>query len=274
MQKVSWRGTIGVGDFMMALNSCHMHAYTTKVPVHLTMHWNHSEDYIHHFEDPETIIERMSYIHNYYHRKDDVTVSHVFNSTNDRYHKPEDDERDDKPRWWFESGDWPDMPKKIRKAPDADWLFRKDAFRERTQRKIVIWRPLDNAAPPTDWKNRLTNDKWDVIISKLLRRGMNITELNYRTPIREALYHISTARLVICYDGMWHYIARNLATPMVVISKSGVTTYHTPHAIRASHKKGDGKDIFWWTSNMSQLLGHSKKKANRYYDRVKYIYED
>ena len=275
MELVSWRGTIGVGDFMMALNCCHMHSYQTKVPVHLTMHWNHSEDHLHHFEDPETIIQRMSYIHNYYHRKDDVTVSHVFNSTKDRYHKPEDEDSDEKPRWWFESGSYPDGPTAAeRVAPPSDWLFRYDLFRQREQRKVVIWRPLHNAAAPTEWKNKLTNDKWDVIISKLHRRGFNITELCYRTPIAEALYHISTARLAISYDGMWHYIARNLATPMIVISKNGVSKYHTPNAICTSHNKKEEPNIYSWTSNMGELLGHSKKKANRYFDRVKYIYED
>ena len=63
-EKVSWRGTPGVGDFMWALNSCYAYAIRDNVYVDLEMHWEHGEDYYHHFEDPETIIERMEYIPN------------------------------------------------------------------------------------------------------------------------------------------------------------------------------------------------------------------
>lgn len=272
MQKVTWRGTPGLGDCMWALNASHAHAYKTGVPVHLEMHWNHSKDFLYHFEDPETIVERMEYVHNYYHLKDNVHLTHVFNSSADRYHKPEDEKKEEKPRWWFESGEYPDMGGRI--APPGDWLFRKQAFRDPVQRKIVIWRPLFNAEEPTGWKTLLTNSGWQVIIEKLRRRGMNITELCYRTPIREAMYHISTARLVISYDGMWHYIARNFAVPMVVISKNGVTKFHTPNAIRTSHTKEEEPNIYWWTSDLRNLLGHSKKKAKRYYNEVSHIYED
>ena len=78
MEIISWRGTPGVGDFMWALNCAHNHAYETGTKVELEFHWEHDESHNHHFEDPETIIERCDYLHSFYNRQDDVTIKHVY----------------------------------------------------------------------------------------------------------------------------------------------------------------------------------------------------
>ena len=285
MEKVTWRGTPGVGDFMWALNCVHLHAFQTKTKVNLEMHWEHGEDHLHHFEDPETIIQRMHYIHNFYHRQDDVVISHVFNSDG-RYSDwsfredivPDDDgqvriKASDQPknRFHFESGRYLDTPG--HSAPKNDWLFREDAFQNTDKNSIVIWRPTFNAEIPRTWKRILTNQQWDDIIKKLRRQRVNITELTYRTPIREAMYHIARCRLVLCYDGMWHYIAKNFAKPLAVISSEGVTKYHTPHAIRISPMEDDEINYRDWMGDIPELLGKPKRKSLQYFDQMKYIYE-
>ena len=272
MERVTWRGTSGVGDFMWALNVCHLHALEMKHQVNLEFHWPHNESFLYHCEDPETIIQRLNYIHNFYHRKNDVIVSHRWDGDTDRYEPITEENINDenKSRYWFESDRYRDCDN----PPPNSWLFRRNAFQPRDPKKIVIWRPLFNAEIPRLWKRRLTNDDWEGIIKKLRRRGMKITELCYRTPVREALYHISTCRLVICYDGMWHYIAKNFATPLVVISRIETTNYHTPHAIRAHDSRDYHPNIFDWTNDLGELLGHSKRKAIKYFDEMSYIYEN
>lgn len=285
MERVTWRGTPGVGDFMWALNCVHHYAYTNNVKVKLEMHWEHGEDYLHHFEDPETIVERMDYIHNFYYRKNDVEVSHEFYSDNERYRthkytsyllrredgqvsverKPLIDEGNNKGRFWFESGYYTDTGE----APINNWLFRPDAFQETDRRKVVIWTPNQNAELPRHWKRKLTEHDWSVIIHKLRRAGLNVVELNYRTPVREAMYHISTCRQVVCYDGMWHYIAKNFAKPLAVISKEGVTKYHTEHAIRVCPDDSHPTNIWYWMDNVPDLLGRSKKKAVDWENKLK-----
>jgi len=283
VEKVSWRGTPGVGDFMWALNCVHLHAYRTNTKVNLEMHWEHDEDHLHHFEDPETIIERMHYIHNFYHRQDDVLITHVFNSK-DRYSDWSFDDdivmenglkrikanMRSKNRFHFESETYKDNDGPV---PDNDWLFRQDAFQPTDKNKVVIWRPTFNAEIPRTWKRLLTDELWDGIIKKLCRAGLNITELTYRTPVREAMYHISNCRLVLCYDGMWHYVAKNFAKPLAVISTEDVTKYHTPHAVRISPLDEDTNNIRDWMGNLPELLGHPKKKAVEYEERMSYIYE-
>lgn len=286
MELVTWRGTPGIGDFMWALNCVHNYCYNNNKKVTLEFHWEHNKDHLHHFEDPETIIERLEYLHNFYHRKDDVKIVHVYESDG-RYKdwKFSDDlvsENDGsvriaairrkKSRFWFESGEYSDEEES--KIPNSDWIFREDSFREIDKRKIVIWRPTFNAETPRTWKRQLTNNQWDDIISKLRQEGLYTVELTYRTPVSEALYHISTCRQIVCYDGMWHYVARNLCSPMVVISTEGITKYHTPQCVRANPHDTEEINIFWWIDNIHKMLGHSKKKAIKYEERCRQFYQN
>jgi hypothetical protein len=286
MELVTWRGTPGVGDFMWALNCAHNYCYHYNKKVVLEFHWEHGENHLHHFEDPETIIERLEYLHNFYHRKDDVKVVHVYESdsrykdwsfSDDLVHEKDGSvriaakQRKNKSRFWFQSGTYSDQDGSP--IPDSNWIFREDAFREIDKRKIVIWRPTFNAEIPRTWKRQLTNETWDDIIRQLSASGLYVVELTYRTPVSEALYHISTCRQIVCYDGMWHYIARNLCRPMVIVSTEGVTKYHTPHCIRANPDLNEEINIMWWIDNVSEMLGHSKRKAVDYETKCRKFYE-
>jgi hypothetical protein len=271
---------------MWALNSAHNYCYQNNTKVTLEFHWEHEKDHLHHFEDPETIIERLEYIHNFYHRKDDVTVVHVYGERT-RYSdwKFDDDvvleedgsrrikaiERKGKNRFWFSSGAYTDGDGD--RAPVNDWIFREDAFRKIDKRKVVIWRPTFNAEVPRTWKRSLTHKNWDAIISSMRGKGLYVVELTYRTPVSEAFYHISTCRQVICYDGMWHYIARNFAIPMVVLSSEGITSYHTPHCIKTNKKKDNPRNIYYWMSNFADMLGKSKRKAVEYERKLRQFYD-
>lgn len=283
---ITWRGTPGVGDFMWALNSCHKYAADHNLDkVNLEMHWEHGPDYYHHFEDPETIIERMNYIHNFYHQQERVQIHHIFNSQG-RYTdwKYDDDvvEEDDgerrvaainrnKNRFWFQSGKFTDEKGGL--PPEPEWIFRKDAFQKTVSNRLVFWRPTWNAEKPRTWKREFTNDNWNVALDILRSYGFECHELSYRTPVSEAMYLISTARLVVCYDGIWHYVAKNFARPLAVVSDEGVTKYHTPHALRLrsriSHKD---KNVWWWLEHINDLLGHTKKKAVWYEDWMREYY--
>lgn len=277
-ENVSWRGTPGVGDFMWALNSCHAYAKQQNVKIRLEMHWEHGEDYYHHFEDPETIVERMDYIHNFYVDKDRVQVVHVFNSDG-RYTdwKYDDDiviEEDGskrvsarsgnqpKNRFWFESGAYDDLDGTP--VPDNNYIFRRSAFQPTNRKRIVVWTPIMNAEAPRTWKRMFTARDWGMLMTELRQNGFEVHEITYRTPVREAMYLISTARVCISYDGMWHYVAKNFARPTVVISPEGVTLYHTPNAIRCHPLDTYDLNIWWWMDHFSDLLGHSKQKALKY----------
>ena len=284
---VTWRGTPGVGDFMWALNSCHKYAADHNIrKINLELHWEHGEDYLHHFEDPETIIERCDYIHNFYHQQERVEIHHIFNA-NGRYRdwKYADDVVNEngvnrvkavnahaqKNRFWFQSGYYNDD--RGSPAPNNDWIFRQDAFQEYDPKRIVYWRPTWNAEKPRTWKRLFENDDWEQLIIHFKAMGFDMHELSYRTPASEAMYLISTARMVICYDGIWHYVAKNFARPLAVISGEGVTKYHTPNALRLNPETHyDDRNVWWWLEHTSDLLGHTKNKAVDYENRMKQYY--
>lgn len=286
---ITWRGTPGVGDFMWALNCAYNYCWKNNKKVVLEMHWSHDEDHLHHFEEEETIIDRFNYIHNFYHQKENkwVVVKHIFNAQGRyRFWKYEDDvvydlangmprqaviARTDKARFWFESGAYSDA--NGAHVPCNDWVFRQGVKQYHNPKKIVIWRPTFNAEQARTWKRGLTNEEWDDIISKLRAEGFSICELTYRTPVSEAFYEISSCRMVLCYDGMWHYIARNMHVPMIVISKDGVTKYHTPHAMAISGLKQDNWNIHWYVHNMKEFLGQPKVKAVAYEERDKELWQ-
>lgn len=272
---------------MWALNSCHRYAADHNVrKINLELHWEHGEDYLHHFEDPETIIERCNYIHNFYHQQDRVEVHHIFNADG-RYRdwKYADDVVNEngvnrvkavnahgqKNRFWFQSGFYNDD--RGSPAPNNDWIFRQDAFQEYNPKRIVFWRPTWNAEKPRTWKRLFDNNDWEQLIIHFKAMGFEMHELSYRTPASEAMYLISTARMVICYDGIWHYAAKNFARPLAVISGEGVTKYHTPNALRLNPETHyDERNVWWWLEHTGDLLGHTKNKAVDYENRMKQYY--
>lgn len=284
---VTWRGTPGVGDFMWALNSCHRYAADHNIrKINLELHWEHGEDYLHHFEDPETIIERCNYIHNFYHQQDRVEIHHIFNAVG-RYRdwKYADDVVNEngvnrvkavnahgqKNRFWFQSGFYNDDQGSP--APNNDWIFRQDAFQEYNPKRIVYWRPTWNAEKPRTWKRLFDNNDWEQLIIHFKAMGFEMHELSYRTPASESMYLISTARMVICYDGIWHYVAKNFARPLAVISGEGVTKYHTPNALRLNPETHyDDRNVWWWLKHTGDLLGHTKNKAVDYENRMSQYY--
>jgi len=274
--KIEWRGTWGVGDFMMALNCAHRHSWNTDCLVNLEMHWAHSEDYYHHFEEEETIIERMEYVHRFYHQKNRVRVTHKFNQREgSKYFYSNTSMSKNKNRYHFEDGFF--TGKEGDPIPDNDWLFRplgngiQSFFRPNTTNtKVVIWRPLFNSQVPRTWKRLLTNDDWDVIITKLRQAGLHVVELTYRTPIREAMFHILTCRLTVSYCGMWHYITKNAGIPSATISTEGITKYHSSaNGLIFSHEKGKKESIWFQLDDMHNFLGKTKVKSINYVESHK-----
>lgn len=268
--KVEWRGTWGVGDFMMALNCVHVHAWRTGKRINLEMHWPHDEHHLHHFEEEETIIERMEYIHSFYHHKERVRITHKFNQREGSpFFYPNDSMSKNKLRFRFEDGTY--KSKEGDPFPNNDWLFArymvnskvyKDYF---SSRKVVIWRPLFNAETPRTWKRLLTNDDWDDIITKLRREGCHVVEITYRTPVREAMFHILTSKFSLSYCGMWHYISKNAMTPMIVVSEEGVSKMHTGNnGLVVSHDKNKKGNIWVCLDELRPTLNLIKKIVNAY----------
>ena len=75
------------------------------------------------------------------------------------------------------------------------------------------------------------------------------------------------------YDGSWHYVAKNYARPVAVISRQGLTKYNTPNDRRLNPEKHhDDMGAWWWIDNEADLLSHTKRKSVEYEERLKQYY--
>lgn len=225
--------TPGVGDFMYPLNRALYTSHGSGQKFHVEFHWQHSENHLHHFEDPETIIERFNYVLPFYHDYERLTYGHVFDSQmSERLIR-----KRLVPNKAMRTLDGIDsMSKVVNDA--AYWKFVPSPL-QTIKEKVVIWRPLFNAEVPPAWKTVVDDDMWTKVIDILNYSGFDIVELSYRTPISEVHYHIATCDFIVCYDGMWHYFAKNYYKPMIVTSRSNITKLHTPQALMLH----DGKII-------------------------------
>lgn len=217
--------TPGVGDFMYPLNRALMLSHYTGHRFHVEFNWKHKEDYLHHYEDPETIIERFEYTLPFYRDYQRLTYSHKFV---DKF-----SERLERKRLL------PNL--KLRHSENVDsmhkvvnnkayWKFNNTPLKTE-EGKVVIWRSLFNAEPARAWKQVVTHEMWEEVIYMLKAMDLDVVELTYRTPVREVHYHCATCDFVVCYDGMWHYFAKNYFKPMIVTSRSNITKLHTPQAL-------------------------------------------
>lgn len=210
---LEWKCTPGIGDLMYGMNVAHFKSFALQKPVDLYFNWYHGKDYLYHFEDPETIVERFEFIDKFY-SKDRSEV---------RYHHN------------FNSGDTQLYAKRYKYFKHSrycnEWLFRENKLKE-VKNKIVFWRATFNAQVPREWKLPFENHQWKEVLHILEVKGYDVVEIDYRTPISEVFYHIATCEATLSYEGMWHYVAKNFNKPMIIVSNEPITTYHTPYAYR------------------------------------------
>ena len=220
---IEWKGTPGIGDAMYGLNIAHMRAFVNQKPTTLVIHWYHSQDYLYHFEDPETIIERIEYLHSRYLWPSMVNLEHVFNSSDKQLYVQ-------RYRNVF----------RYNGEPLARyWSFDTKFFTTPKLNKIVIWRPSFNADHPRFFKLPLISYEWLSIINDLKNLDFEVVEIDYRTPVSEVFYHIRTAEFLLSYEGMWHYVGKNFFKPHMVLSDDPITKWHTPFSVIKNQKTFD-----------------------------------
>jgi hypothetical protein len=259
--------TPGVGDLMVAMNIAYMRSLYLQRTVTLDLHWYHDKDFLYHFEDPETIIERGEYIKNFYSEDFvDVRVRNIFNSSDTRliHHRYVNFDRTGYKR------NKDVIKQKIRYN---DWYFRKCGFKT-IDKKIVVWTQVGNAQPPRLFKRPFDRSEWNDAISIIEMQGYSVVEIDYRTPISEVMYHIGTSEACLCYEGMWHYVAKNFCKPMIVLTKDLITQYHTPDALIYKVRKADQHSMSYFY-NFDRRVEVAKKFAEAQKKRIRgYYVED
>ena len=238
---IEWKGTPGMGDAMYGLNIAFMRAFINQKPTTINFHWYHSEDFLYNFEDPETIIERVNFIHSRYMWPEMVNIEHTFNSNDINLYVK--------------------RYRNVIRYKDMNiarcWTFDPQYYLDTISNKIVIWRPSFNSDAPRWFKLPINDEEWLRIIEKLRNLDYQVVEIDYRTPIKEAFYHISSAEFCLSYEGMWHYIAKNFFIPHMVLSDDPITKWHTPYAIMKDPKTLPIEDNLY---KINSYIKHAKAK--------------
>jgi len=240
------RGTPGAGDFMFSMSTAFYVANLLDIKIHLIFHWDHDILYEYHFEDPESIFEKIEYVHSMCYKPHLVTYEHRFDHDLDfglqlfsNLHR----------RNWKE--DDLIVPKGLN-----SWKFNDDLMGIPTvDNKVTVWRPKFNAEPAASWKRSYSDEDWELAIESLKGQGWSVVDLCYRTPIRDVLYHMQTARFTMGYDGMWHYFARMLYKPTACVGDSKIVNVHDPQAYPLMSPKKDKNRSF----TMQSLVDHLDK---------------
>jgi len=264
------RGTVGVGDLGLSLSTAFYIANLLKTKIHLIYYWTHDEFYQHTPEDPETIIEKLKYLHSLCYKSEIVTYENVFNADHDMFNGQMllNIEREGK------------MDFEELNVPDGlnSWKFKPHIMnKEISKRKVSLWRYNFNSYTPPTWKRSYKEEDWQYIMDSLKRQGWQIQELCYRTPIREALYHIQTSRFCVGYDGMWHYLARMLYKPTIITGDSTIVNVHNPQCMpfySPNKDKGRRFDFRGFIDNLDSTMIKLDSNCERYKNKVDKIIED
>lgn len=216
VDNIRWKTTVGIGDSMYGMNIAHMRAFVNQKPTKLQIHYHFPQDHYYHYEDPESVDERVKYVNQYYMWSDIVHIEHVFDSPDFKVYKNK----------YF------GVTRKNNSELYRYWAFDPSIDTTAISNKITLWRPTFNLAQQlSGYKLPMLDKEWQRLIDRLKDFGYDICEIDYRTPIREAMYHIRTAECCLSYEGMWHYIAKNFFKPHIVFSDSSITRWHTPAAL-------------------------------------------
>jgi hypothetical protein len=252
---VDWKGTPGVGDILFGLNTVHMLCHLSgRDHLQINVHWDHNSSHLHHYEDPETIVDRCDYLHNFYYNKDAIKINHCFDSY-------------DKELWEIRHRGFQRKagPTKVLDGI-CNWIYDPKYWPDTVDdNKVVFWRPLFNAESPPSWKRSFGTKDWEQIIKTLEDKGYNLVELTYRTPVREAFYHIKTCRFAIYYDGMWQYICKNFMKPVIVLGKNkNILDVHNPQGVHFYSSDDKNNSLWKYLDKLPQNLNHLDSRVDRY----------
>lgn len=191
---LKWRGGIGYGDTLNAITYSHSCTVRYNQPVYTTIHWPFPCNYKHSAQDPETVVDRFSYVANTMASgRYNVFFNHVFlNKT---------------------------PPFRYINNPDYDNPLHGVWYHNQQQsvtKKIVVWSSRHNVESVGHFKDP-SIELWDQLIDWLTNQGYQVVEVTYRTPIEEVIQHINECCVGIGYDGMIHQLFKYLWKPIIVV---------------------------------------------------------
>ena len=117
----------------------------------------------------------------------------------------------------------------------------------------------------------LTKEDWE--ISKVrFETVAELKELSYRTPVQKVFKIIKECDFIFCYEGMWHFIARNFAKPIVIQARVITEAKQNTPQVKQLQSREDYLE--WLNRDMRTNITGMQNRAREYYKRLIKYYED
>ena len=233
MLTCNWRGKVGYGDIVSPI--CYAHNVANKLDTHvkLVFHWNHSSSHKICVDDPETLMERASFIFDHC-IKSNVSLEHRYHSALPIHHDNYDF-TDDLHNFWYSDQ---------RHIGHSDIIVVNG-----THHNMVTMAEYGKT-----WKDPIGEQGWAEFVSTLSKTH-HVVDVSYRTPIKELVAVLQRAKVFVGYHGTAAWVAKFVQTPMVVFSnKVGLTQMSFSHAAVKTAMEPDFID------NIDDYITHSKKR--------------
>lgn len=236
MLTVNWRGKVGYGDIVSPI--CYAHNVSNKLDtkVKLVFHWNHDSSYKIGKNDPETLMERASFIFDHC-IKANVEMEHRYNSRLNIHHDNYQ-YTDDLHNFWY--------------CRERHLGYTDEIVVNGTHHNIMT---MDQYGKT--WKDPIGEQNWAAFVEKL-KTTHKVIEVSYRTPIKDLFRYMVRARCFIGYHGTAAWVAKFLQMPMVVFSSNQPLTKSAfCHAALKTAMEDDFVD------NLDAYIVHSKRKMDQ-----------
>ena len=204
---------LSAGNVARKLSYLFSYCHNFTGDINLNLFWHPKEFLKHnHYEDAESWVEKNNYIIKKLNIISDIDIVHYM-TTSKKMAPIEIVGEEDLDA---------NMIEKLYRLPNKP-MFRVDLQTQKD--KVCFWRYDKNRLTyhrdPNQYEtwykeNTYTPDEWCKLYS-FLNKNYNVVELEYRTPIREVFYHLSTCEFVVGYGAMWHILSNHLDNPMISI---------------------------------------------------------
>ena len=204
-------GRNGLGDNVRVINGMYNQAKLLPNKAHFEVLWDKSTYYtLRHQDQKETYQYMFDYLMRFIPDRNFEYEQVLVHEKELEYHKD------------FFNLDIRPVNKKVKNSvyPTANFAKFKN-FYEPIKNKLVIWRDTflhheSNVTLSGLPKKPFVYDDWQNLI-KYLQENFSVTEIEYRTPISEVMYHLSTCDFCIGIEGMWSVLANALRRPQICV---------------------------------------------------------
>lgn len=268
-------------ELILTLSYCYTLArYYEKnleVDVLWSDHFLDNDFYYKNWDETESSLDRFNFLHSMVDLKGDVEIQFNHKILEGGLYVGEDAKNK------FQKNKCRPMHRVVQKFSNRPIIFSQErnllwplkSSLEKTRNKVTFWKPtfihkMLGKADDVKWvgnKRRMGSshklyyyNEWNEILQNL-RKNYHVVEVEYRTPIRELFYHLSTSEFSFGYNGLCHSISIALSTPTILCSHKPSSVLDYEHQINSLDNP---VDMFENRDYVDNLVSIAKQRVSTF----------